>query len=118
MSGETCYLAKKISKFIVTPSFLSLSRAPCRKSLDTSSFSSNHMITNGSNQLQKEKEDGSGSPSQRKEDEAFAGSLRRIFRDMFLESGQLFAVLVVEPLHLEMQVHVIGAFTQPVLLML
>ena len=36
-----------------TPSFLSLSRAPCRKSLDTSSFSSNHMTTNGSNQLQR-----------------------------------------------------------------
>lgn len=72
------------------------------------------MITNGSNQLQKKKEHAgtsSGSQSQRKEDEAFAGSLRWIFRDMFLESGQLFAVLVVEPLHLEMQVHVIGTFT-------
>lgn len=49
---------------VVTPSFLSLSRAPCRKSLETSSFSSNHMMTNGSNQLQKEKErteTGSGS---------------------------------------------------------
>lgn len=71
------------------------------------------MITNGSNQLQRKKEQtgtSSGSQSQWKEGEAFMGSLRRIFRDMFLESGQLFAVLVVEPLHLEMQVHVIGAF--------
>lgn len=41
----------------LTPSFLSLSKAPCRKSLDTSSFSSNHMTTNGSNQLQDKERD-------------------------------------------------------------
>lgn len=35
-----------------TPSFLSLSRAPCRKSKETSSFSSSHCITNCSNHLQ------------------------------------------------------------------
>lgn len=46
------------------------------------------------------------------------GSLRWIFRYMFLESGQVFAVLVIEPLHLEMQVHIIGTFTQSVLLVL
>lgn len=34
-----------------TPSFLSLSRAPCRKSRETSSFSSSHWITKGSNHL-------------------------------------------------------------------
>lgn len=32
----------------------------------------------------------------------FIGSSRWIFRHMLLESGQFFAVLVVEPLHLEM----------------
>lgn len=46
------------------------------------------------------------------------GSLRWIFRHVFLESGQVFAVLVVEPLHLEMQVHVICTFTESVLLVL
>lgn len=35
-----------------TPSFLSRSSAPCRKSRDTSSFSSSHWITKGSNQLE------------------------------------------------------------------
>lgn len=35
-----------------TPSFLSLSSAPCRKSRDTSSFSSSHWMTKGSNQLE------------------------------------------------------------------
>ena len=43
---------------------------------------------------------------------------RRIFRYMLLESGQLLAVLVIEPLHLEVQVHIICAFTQAVFLML
>lgn len=37
----------------LTPSFLSRSSAPCRKSRDTSSFSSNHWITKGSNHLQR-----------------------------------------------------------------
>lgn len=37
---------------VLTPSFLSLSSAPCRKSRDTSSFSSSHWITKGSNQLE------------------------------------------------------------------
>lgn len=41
---------------------------------------------------------------------------RRIFRYVLLESGQLLAVLVIEPLHLEVQVHIICAFTQAVLL--
>lgn len=36
----------------LTPSFLSRSSAPCRKSRDTSSFSSSHWITKGSNQLE------------------------------------------------------------------
>jgi len=39
------------TEHIITPSFLSLSRAPWRKSRDTSSFSSNHWMTNGSNHL-------------------------------------------------------------------
>lgn len=39
-----------------TPSFLSLSRAPCRKSKETSSFSSSHCITNCSNHLQGRKD--------------------------------------------------------------
>lgn len=62
---EMCCLVKvgKILMTVLTPSFLSLSRAPCRKSLDTSSFSSNHMMTNGSNQLQKKK-DGAGTESE------------------------------------------------------
>ena len=54
MPGSIFYKWKVKIKAI-TPSFLSLSRAPWRKSLDTSSFSSNHMMTNGSNQLQNEK---------------------------------------------------------------
>lgn len=48
----------------------------------------------------------------------FVRYLRWIFRYMLLESGQLLAVLVIEPLHLEVQVHIICAFTQAVLLML
>lgn len=43
---------------------------------------------------------------------------RWIFRYVFLESGQLLAVLIIEPLHLEVQVHIICTFTQAVLLML
>lgn len=39
-----------------TPSFLSLSSAPCRKSKETSSFSSSHCITNCSNHLQGSKD--------------------------------------------------------------
>ncbi len=49
-SIEAKYQCEKL-----TPSFLSLSRAPLRKSIATSSFSSNHWITNGSNHLQREK---------------------------------------------------------------
>lgn len=37
---------------LLTPSFLSRSSAPCRKSRDTSSFSSNHWMTKGSNHLE------------------------------------------------------------------
>lgn len=37
----------------LTPSFLSLPSAPWRNSMDTSSFSSSHCITKGSNHLQK-----------------------------------------------------------------
>lgn len=48
----------------------------------------------------------------------FVRYLRWIFRYVLLESGQLLAVLVIEPLHLEVQVHIICAFTQAVLLML
>lgn len=36
----------------LTPSFLSRSKAPCRKSRDTSSFSSSHWMTKGSNHLE------------------------------------------------------------------
>lgn len=43
---------------------------------------------------------------------------RRIFRYVLLESDQLLAVLVIEPLHFEVQVHIICAFTQAMLLML
>lgn len=35
---------------LLTPSFLSLLKAPCKYSKDTSSFSLSHCITNGSNQ--------------------------------------------------------------------
>lgn len=43
---------------------------------------------------------------------------RWIFRHMLLKSWQVLAVLVIEPLHLEVQVHIICTFTQTVLLML
>ncbi len=43
---------QKAREINLTPSFLSRSRAPCKKSRDTSSFSSNHWMTNGSNHLQ------------------------------------------------------------------
>lgn len=36
---------------MLTPSFLSLSSAPWRNSIETSSFSSSHCMTNGSNHL-------------------------------------------------------------------
>lgn len=39
----------------LTPSFLSLSRAPLRKSMATSSFSSSHWITKGSNHLPRDR---------------------------------------------------------------
>lgn len=39
---------------VLTPSFLSLSRAPFRKSMATSSFSSSHWMTKGSNHLRDE----------------------------------------------------------------
>lgn len=45
---------------LLTPSFLSRSSAPCRKSRDTSSFSSNHWMTKGSNHL--EENSSSGTP--------------------------------------------------------
>lgn len=48
----------------------------------------------------------------------FIRYLRWIFRNVLLESGELLAVLVVEPLDLEVQVHIICALTQAVLLML
>lgn len=48
----------------------------------------------------------------------FIRYLRWVFRDVLLESGQFLAVLVIEPLHLEVQVHIICAFTQAVFLML
>lgn len=43
---------------------------------------------------------------------------RWIIRYMLLESGQILAILIIEPLHLEVQVHIVCAFTQAVLLML
>lgn len=48
----------------------------------------------------------------------FVQYLRWIFRYMLLESGEFLAVLVIEPLHLEVQVHIVCALTQAVLLML
>lgn len=42
--------------------------------------------------------------------------LRRVLRHAVLEVQQLLAVFIVEPLHLEVQVHVIGALAQPVFL--
>lgn len=45
-------------------------------------------------------------------------SLRWVVGDDALEGGQLLHVLVVQPLDLEVQVHVVGALTQPVLLVL
>ena len=42
---------------------------------------------------------------------------RRIFRHSALEEGQVFAVLVVQPLDLEVQVHVICALTQAIFFM-
>lgn len=48
----------------------------------------------------------------------FIRYLRWIFRNVLLESGELLAVLVVEPLDLEVQVHIICALTHAVLLML
>lgn len=55
---------------------------------------------------------------QRKAWMLFIRYLRWIFRNVLLESGELLAVLVVEPLDLEVQVHIICALTQAVLLML
>ena len=43
---------------------------------------------------------------------------RRVLGYSALEEGQVLAVLVVEPLHFEVQVHVVCTLTQPVLLML
>lgn len=43
---------------------------------------------------------------------------RWIFRYVLLESRQLLAVLIIEPLHLEVQVHIVCTLTQAVLLML
>lgn len=43
---------------------------------------------------------------------------RWIFRYVLLESGKFFAVLIIEPLHLEVQIHIICTFAQALLLML
>lgn len=60
----------------------------------------------------------SGKCTGRKAWTRFIRYLRWIFRNVLLESGELLAVLVVEPLDLEVQVHIICALTQAVLLML
>lgn len=44
--------------------------------------------------------------------------LRRVFRHSVCEGGQVLNILIVEPLDLEVQVHVVGALTQSMLLML
>ena len=44
--------------------------------------------------------------------------LRWVVGDNVLKARQVFDVFVVEPLDLEVQVHVVGALTQPVLLVL
>lgn len=44
--------------------------------------------------------------------------LRWIFWYMLLESGQLLAVFIIEPLHLEVEVHIVCTLTQAVLLVL
>lgn len=43
--------------------------------------------------------------------------LRRVLGHAAVKARKLFAVFVVEPLDFEVKVHVIGALTQPVLLM-
>lgn len=43
---------------------------------------------------------------------------RWVFRHLPLEGQQITDVLVVQPLHFEMQVHVVGALAQPLLLVL
>lgn len=48
----------------------------------------------------------------------FRRYLRWIIRYMLLESGQILTILIIEPLHLEVQVHVVCTFTQAVLLVL
>lgn len=101
----------------LTPSFLSLSKAPCKKSRETSSFSSSHWMTNGSNHLQ--------NPNILTHICATCWLLflqkwwylRRVFRHSALEEGKVFAVFVVQPFNLKVQVHVIGTLTQAVFLM-
>lgn len=107
----------------VTPSFLSLSRAPCRKSLDTSSFSSNHMMTNGSNQLQSKNQAANTSVFGRHDKDKerkilLIRYLRWILWYVLLESGQVLAVFIIKPLHFKVQVHIICTFTQAMLLVL
>lgn len=56
LEGEQCDGVKATHTLTVTaltPSFLSLPSAPWRNSIDTSSFSSSHCITKGSNHLEK-----------------------------------------------------------------
>lgn len=52
IKGQAPCLQDCVPSPVHTPSFLSRSSAPCRKSRDTSSFSSSHWITKGSNQLE------------------------------------------------------------------
>lgn len=80
------------------------------------------MMTNGSNQLQS-KEQAMMSlcatvVDVRVKSVGAVKHLRWIFRYVLLEGGQLLAVLVVKPFHLEVQVHIICTFTQAVLLVL
>lgn len=106
----------------LTPSFLSRSSAPCRKSRDTSSFSSNHWITKGSNHLQRVygecSQHGGTDPSCAHHRPPQELHSRGVLRDAALEGGQLGDVLVVQPLHLEVQVHVVRALAQAVLVVL
>jgi len=46
------------------------------------------------------------------------GYSRRVLRHSALEEGQVLAVLIVQPLDFKVQVHIIGALTEAVLLVL
>lgn len=56
LGTERCSTKSSTQSDLHTPSFLSLSRAPCKNSKETSSFSSSHCITNCSNHLQEGQE--------------------------------------------------------------